>query len=341
MRRAMAMMLVVLLAVCLGGCRRTPQETQTTMTTGTTTTAVVRPATTTVPDATTVPTKKPTKPKKTTTTVPQTTACRHENVSDATCTEAAVCLTCGLSAENPMGHLYVEGVCTRCGEKSPDYVMRVEVLGLALDQTRVDLTVNDKTKLVCTTVPENATDKIVTWTTSNAAVATVDEGTVTAASAGEAIITATSLNGKTASCTVVVSELVLEMPMFPATYTYASDADECVPMDVIVTGIPYSYTQISTYKGTLVMVFQAVASADGVYPATPSVGWRLINRYDNIVAEGVCEGTTVTEAGSPAPGMTVSVQNVEPGRYRLELYSVYESENTEPDIEEENNTPEG
>ena len=238
-----------------------------------------------------------------------------------------------------MGHLYVEGVCTRCGEKSPDYVMRVEVLGLALDQTRVDLTVNDKVKLVCTTIPENATDKIVTWTTSNVAVATVNEGTVTAVAAGEAIITATSLNGKTASCTVVVSELVLEMPMFPATYEYAADADQRVPIDVIVTGIPYSYTQISTYRGTLVMVFQAIASADGVHPASLSVGWRLINRYDNTVAEGVCVGTTGPEAGSPATGMTVSVPDVEPGRYRLQLYSVYDSESTKSDGEGENNTP--
>ena len=61
--------------------------------------------------------------------------------------------------------------------------------------------------LTATVLPSNATNKAVTWTSSNYAVATVNtRGTVTAVANGTAIITArTSDGGKTATCVVTVS----------------------------------------------------------------------------------------------------------------------------------------
>ena len=66
--------------------------------------------------------------------------------------------------------------------------------------------------LTATVAPDDATDKTVTWATSDAAVATVADGVVTAVGAGTATITATATNGtddtgddKTATCTVTVS----------------------------------------------------------------------------------------------------------------------------------------
>ena len=60
--------------------------------------------------------------------------------------------------------------------------------------------------------PANATNQQVSWSTSDPAVATVDEyGKVTGVSAGTAVITVTSADGGfTATCTVTVSQLVLE-----------------------------------------------------------------------------------------------------------------------------------
>ena len=73
--------------------------------------------------------------------------------------------------------------------------------------------------LTATVLPENTTyGKSVKWSSSNVAVATVDlMGKVTAKSAGTAIITATSENGKTASCTVTVNK--------KDTYTGLRDVD--------------------------------------------------------------------------------------------------------------------
>ena len=84
----------------------------------------------------------------------------------------------------------------------------VKVESVALDQTEVELSVTDEeaassVQLVATVNPEGAA--AITWTTSDAAVATVDEnGVVTAVAAGTATITATA-NGVSATCVVTVS----------------------------------------------------------------------------------------------------------------------------------------
>ncbi|MBQ5723202.1 MAG: Ig domain-containing protein, partial [Muribaculaceae bacterium] len=78
---------------------------------------------------------------------------------------------------------------------------------IALDRTEVSLETSQTTTLVATVLPESATDKSVTWTSSNEAVATVDaNGMVTAIAVGEAIITATTTDGSdlSASCKVTV-----------------------------------------------------------------------------------------------------------------------------------------
>ena len=63
------------------------------------------------------------------------------------------------------------------------------------------------TKLTATVTPDNATDKTVTWTSSDKNVATVDKdnGTVTPVGEGTATITATAANGKKDTCKVTVT----------------------------------------------------------------------------------------------------------------------------------------
>lgn len=80
------------------------------------------------------------------------------------------------------------------------------VTGVSLDKTTLTLAVNDTGKLTSTVTPDNATNKNVTWKSSNTSVATVSaDGTVTAKNAGTATITVTTADGgKTATCTVIV-----------------------------------------------------------------------------------------------------------------------------------------
>ena len=80
------------------------------------------------------------------------------------------------------------------------------VTGVTLNKTTLDLEKDQTEKLVATVLPANADgDKTVTWKSSNNEVATVSQdGTVTAVGKGSCNITATTQNGKTATCKVTV-----------------------------------------------------------------------------------------------------------------------------------------
>ena len=82
----------------------------------------------------------------------------------------------------------------------------VSVAGVSLDQTDLSLDVGgDKATLKATVIPEDATNKNVTWESSDKGVATVSKGVVTPVAAGKATITVkTEDGGKTATCTVTV-----------------------------------------------------------------------------------------------------------------------------------------
>ena len=82
----------------------------------------------------------------------------------------------------------------------------IHVEGVTLSQNSLTLTVGQSQPLLASVVPTDAANKNITWTTSAASIATVNNGTVTAVAAGQATITATSADGgKTATCTVTVN----------------------------------------------------------------------------------------------------------------------------------------
>ena len=104
-------------------------------------------------------------------------------------------------------------VKTEDGNKTATCTVTVEaktipVTGVALDKTSYEMTEGDEVTLTATVSPENATNKNVSWSSSNAAVASVDNGKVTALKAGTTIITVKTEDGnKTATCEVTVREI--------------------------------------------------------------------------------------------------------------------------------------
>ena len=84
----------------------------------------------------------------------------------------------------------------------------VAVTGVTLAPTSATLTLGETetVTLIPTVLPNDATDKSVTWSSSDEAVATVTDGVVTAVAAGTATITVTTTDGaKTATCAVTVA----------------------------------------------------------------------------------------------------------------------------------------
>lgn len=328
MRRSVLYVVLIVMLVCLVGCAEEPSTTTTASTESThvtNTTTLITETTTT-----TTATKKTTKTKKTTTTatVTTTTVCSHAKTSEATCTKAGVCEACGVVVTKALGHTFEQGLCTRCGEKSPDYVSRVEVLGIELEEELRMALVGDEFTLKYTLNPLNATDQQVKWTSSNPAVVSVNaEGELKAVSVGDATITVTSVNGKQDSCKVLVRDVAVQLPKLPMELRFSADYKKTVPIYVEVTGVEFFYTQTTEETGTLLMLFNGwltyAADGDG-HETTAKIGWRLYDSEEKLVTEGVAKSTELLRVGNELVGVSAEVTELPPGRYRLELYSAFE-----------------
>lgn len=122
-------------------------------------------------------------------------------------------------------------------------VKPVAVTDVTLDAEEVILTVEGTHTLAATVLPDNATDKTVTWTSSNDAVATVTGGVITAVGAGVATITAKAGDVEDV-CTVTVrakdypiigGELVGTVGE-PSGFTYVTDDETTNGTDVLLEG---------------------------------------------------------------------------------------------------------
>ena len=103
--------------------------------------------------------------------------------------------------------------CVQGADAGVNKVDTIAVTGITLNKTTLELTVGATEKLTATVIPENATNKKVTWSSSNEVIAIVNEdGTITAKAVGEVVITVKTDDGShTASCTVKVKATVEQL----------------------------------------------------------------------------------------------------------------------------------
>lgn len=167
---------------------------------------------------------------------------------------------------------------------------------LTIDKTKAKAEVGGATDTIAATLVtgkliSEAGDHTVTWTSSDEAVATVENGVVTGVSAGTAIITASLENGSTKTCTVTVV-----------------NADE-------ITGIKLNKSNnFTVYTSGENNTFQLTATVEGGSKAPQTVTWTIA---DNTIAT-VDENGLVTglKAGSTkitctaADGTTTATVNV-------------------------------
>ena len=90
-------------------------------------------------------------------------------------------------------------------------VKEIEVESISLDKTTLKIGIGKTSEaLNVTFTPTNAKDKTITWSSNPTTVATVTDGKVTGVAEGTATITATTANGKTATCNVTVCMTIAE-----------------------------------------------------------------------------------------------------------------------------------
>ena len=104
------------------------------------------------------------------------------------------------------------------------------ITGVTLDKEKLSLTAGGSDTLTATVNPADTTDdKTIAWSAGNDKIAAVDNtGKVTAISAGTTDITATTVNGKTAKCSVTVSPMGTTAAQAPTAtgITYGQKLDE-------------------------------------------------------------------------------------------------------------------
>lgn len=82
----------------------------------------------------------------------------------------------------------------------------IPVTSITLNKTSLSLFVGDSETLIASILPDNATDKTVVWSSTNSNVVTVENGKVTAKSAGSATVYVSNEDGsQKASCNITVN----------------------------------------------------------------------------------------------------------------------------------------
>ena len=121
--------------------------------------------------------------------------------------------------------------------------VKVPVESITLDKTSLTLKEGATAVLVATVKPDDATDKTVTWSSSDETIATVDNnGKVTGIKEGEATVTAKA-GDKTATCKVTVSNYVFTID--PTEVTVSGNGD-AISVTVTCSG-EYHLGEMSTW----------------------------------------------------------------------------------------------
>ena len=199
---------------------------------------------------------------------------------------------------------------TEDGGKTATCILTVDpvsVTGVNLNKSSLTLLVGGSETLTATVAPSNATNKRVSWSSSNTSVVTVDSnGKVNAVSGGTATITATTEDGgKTASCSVTVN--------------------------VPVTGVGLNKSSLSIVVGNTELLVATIVPSDAT---NQSVSWTssntsvaTVSSSGLVTARAIGDATiTVTTADGSKTStcavtvLPIAVTGVSLNKYSLSMY---------------------
>lgn len=175
---------------------------------------------------------------------------------------------------------------------------------ISVSPAQANMYVGAQLSLSATVSPDNASDKSIKWTSSNNAVATVNEtGLVTAVGKGTVEIVASTINGHTSKCTITVN------PVYPETITVTP----------------------ATYKFYVGDTYQLSASTTPADVQNPTLTWKSsdasVVAVDNTGKITAVKVGTATVTASTADGKTaqsvITVNPVYPTSIALNVYERY------------------
>ena len=173
----------------------------------------------------------------------------------------------------------------------------IAVTGITLDRTALEAVVGQLPEtLYATVLPEDATDKTVTWTSSEPGVASVKDGVLTFGYMGTTTITATA-GEFSASCTVTVGEVEV----------VAYDLDKVVDAAVFFSDLHAGKPNGGSYtskESTLKNVMNAAKATELPFSTVTSVGDLFA------VNKGSSDGTSLTAAQADKDMYTGYIQSV-------------------------------
>ena len=171
-------------------------------------------------------------------------------------------------------------------------VYDIPATGITISQETAKMEMGTQLTLTATVLPEDATDKTVTWLSDNEAVATVADGVVTAVGTGECNITA--ICGELqAICHVIVVEHLIsitldehEISILPNHIIILTPTISPVSTDLVVTSTNPNVAAVRLAGNKI----QVVGIAEG----TTTI---YVNSADGYAEGDSCEVTVITEIG--------------------------------------------
>ena len=189
----------------------------------------------------------------------------------------------------------------------------VNVTGVTLDAETADMKVGEQKTLVATITPDNATNKSVTWSSSDETIATVTaEGQVTALKAGVDTITVKTADGeKTASCVITITNVDVDSVELNRSHIYIYPGDNnqltttIAPANATIKDVTYASSDTAVATVSAEGLITAVAPGEATVTVTTVDGGKTAScivtvnapEYPNVMAYGLkldkAEGLTV------------------------------------------------
>ena len=250
-------------------------------------------------------------------------------------TRVAIVSTSGVVTAKATGNATITATSQQDGTKSGTCSVTVtdstvHVTGVTLNKNSTSITMGGSETLTAIVSPNNATDKSVSWTSSNTSVATVSNGTITPVATGNTTITVTTTDGShTATCTVTVTAaqtqtLTITRSSFSSSGGYAwYDWTQATTDSTSISGKGELYTttttsmQFNKSKGNKVAaVYNSTAIPGSITKIEATSQQTTIRSWTAYVTSTACSGSgttltfgsnkTTVGTASPAVGTSTS-----------------------------------